>query len=48
MDNKAISFTRGNAQRSSLLMGHIVLPDKEGVLLRFAEIPGNFMGYKRL
>ena len=33
MDNKAISFTRGNAQRSSLLMGHIVLPDKEGVLL---------------
>ncbi len=29
-------------------MGHIVLPDKEGVLLRISEIPGNFMGYKRL
>ena len=34
MDNKAIAFARDNAQLSSLLMGYIVLPDKEGVLLR--------------
>ena len=44
MDNKAISFARGNAQRSSLLMGHIVLPDKEGVLLRICRDTRQFHG----
>ncbi|EEW8734906.1 hypothetical protein D7D82_05485 [Escherichia coli] len=44
MDNKTIAFARDNAQLSSLLMGHIVLPDKEGVLLRNCRVIRQFHG----